>query len=110
MAKKQEGITDIFKGILGSFADIGVNAIIGNLRSAAQDTMEEAQKRLEVTTVKVLKSATIFILMIFGLILAVVGFGSWLSASVSALANGLGHVVVGVVIMGLGLLIQFFKN
>ena len=109
-SQKSESIGGIFKEIFGGLADIGINAIIGNVRHAAQDAMEEAQKRLEVTTVKVLKSATIFILMIFGLILVVVGFGSWLSANVPSLSDGMGHVVVGAIIMGLGLLIQFFKN
>lgn len=95
---------------VGFIADLGLNAIIGNLRSAATEAMEEAQKQLELATAKVLKAATIFVIMIFGVILAIVGLGQWLSATIPTLANGLGHVLVGVILIGLGLLIQFFRN
>lgn len=101
---------DAIKTGIGVIADVGLNAIIGNLRSAAEDAMTEAQKRLEVATAHVLKSATIFFIMVFGLVLAVVGLGTWLSASYVGLANGLGHVLVGVILIALGLLIQFFRK
>ncbi len=110
MAKKTDSFADTLKGLFGTIADIGLNTIIGTAKSAAHETMQEAQRKIEESTVRALKAATIFILMIFGLILVVVGFGSWLSNTVPSLAGGLGHVVVGAGIMGLGLLIQFFKS
>ena len=109
-SNKTDSPFDFLKGIFSTVAEVGTNAIIGNLRAAATETMEEAQRRVQEATVKALKAATIFIIMIFGLILVIVGIGNYLSNTVPALANGLGYVLVGGVLMGLGLLIQFFKN
>ena len=109
-SQKKDSPFDFVKGILSGIAEVGTNAIIGNLRPAATETMEEAQRRIQEATVKALKAATIFIIMIFGLILVIVGIGTYLSNTVPALNYGLGYVLIGGVLMGLGLLIQFFKN
>lgn len=108
--KTDSGFFGIFKESLGTLADIGVNAIIGNLKTAANETIQEAQKAVESATVKALKAAAIFVIMIFGLILVIVGLGSFLSATYPALHDGLGHVLVGGILMALGLLIQFFRR
>ncbi|MBR9703057.1 hypothetical protein GOV10_03415 [Candidatus Woesearchaeota archaeon] len=108
--KNDENLLDAFKTGFNVVADVGMNAMIGNLRSAAADAMTDAQKKLEIATAHVLKSATLFFIMIFGVILAIVGLGTWLSATYASLENGLGHVLVGVIMIALGLIIQFFRK
>ena len=92
------------------YADVGVNTLVGNLKNAADDAMHDAQKHIEDATIKVLKAISIFIFMMLGFIMALVGLGMYLNETVSSLANGLGTIVVGAVLILLGLTIQFFKN
>lgn len=110
MAKKSTKKSNIFKELFGNIADVGVNVIIGNLKTAATDAMDAAQQRMHEAVKNTLKAAAVFVIMIFGIILALVGYAAYLSATVPSLANGLGYVAVGGVLIVLGLLIQFFKN
>lgn len=107
MAKKQTGF---FTEILGSLTDVGVDVLIGNVKTAANKAMDSAQKRMHETVTQILKAAATFVFMIFGLILALVGYGQYLSATVPSLANGLGYAAVGGGLIVLGLLIQFFRR
>lgn len=116
VAKKKsesDGVSGVWGAIrqgVSMIADIGINAIIGNLRAAATGTMEEAQRRGEELLHRALKALAVFFIMVFGLVLAIVGLGGYLSATVPGLGNGLGYIVVGGVLILLGLVIQFFRK
>ena len=108
--KKTPSVLDVVKDSLGMFADMGVNVLIGNVKSATHDVVSDARAQVEKATIHVLKSATIFLIMILGFVMTLVGLGEFLNNTVPALAFGLGTVVVGLVLLVLGLVIQFFKS
>lgn len=109
MAKKESFWNSIKEGI-SMFADVGLNLLIGNIKSAATNIMEEAQERIEEVVKKVMKAIIVSFIMLFGLIMAIIGLGKFLSETVSWLNNGLGYVLIGGVIIVLGIIVQMVKS
>jgi protein-S-isoprenylcysteine O-methyltransferase Ste14 len=66
--------------------------------------------RIHRATVKVIKASILFLMLFVGLIFMLVGLAQHLNATVPKLANGLGTLLVGAVLIFLALFARLFKN
>ena len=108
--KEESNLLDSFKEGMSILADVGLNVMIGNIKNAASDAFEEAQKKGEEVLHATLKAVAVFCIMIFGLILAVVGLGGYMDTNVRWLGDGLGYIFVGGCLIAFGLVIQYFRK
>lgn len=93
-------LRDLFKSFVDKQKKQSVGTII---KKAISEAVDEAQQRLQRAVDNALKSVLLMGLSFVALIFILVGMSKYLSASVVALANGLGFVVVGI-----GLLVLIF--
>lgn len=85
-------------GFLGPAA----GSVASTFKSAAQETMVEAQQRIKATTRMVIKALTVFLILALGLIYVLSGLAKWLETS-NGWLPGTGAMLVGGVLVFLGL-------
>lgn len=76
--------------------------LIGSVKEAAIETMDQAQKRIRQTVQQVIKALIVFLVIAFGAIFLLVGLARFLDARYHLLA-GSGAMLVGGVFILLGL-------
>ena len=74
----------------------------GSFKTAARETMAEAQERVRETTKMVVKAAVVFLIIALGAIYVLNGLGKYLEASQNWMP-GMGAMIVGGVLVILGL-------
>ncbi|MBN2458917.1 hypothetical protein JXB28_01405 [Candidatus Woesearchaeota archaeon] len=72
-------------------------------------TIKDVEKKIEIITMKVIKTSILFLMMCVGAIFLLVGLSQYLNSTVPALRHGLGTVVVGAVLIALALFVKAMK-
>jgi len=82
------------------------HGVFYSLKETALETLESVEKKVNQIVHNALKRLVLFFLIITGFIFVLVGFSKYLSETVPALGNGLGYLLVGVVLV----LLAMFAN
>lgn len=83
------------KGIAGFFGE----AIVEDVKDQVDDALDHAKERIEVMTERLIRKIISLFLVLIGLIFGLVGISKFLSAKVPAFADGVGYVLVGLVLV-----------
>ncbi|MBN2052933.1 hypothetical protein JW756_05490 [Candidatus Woesearchaeota archaeon] len=94
-------LKEIGKFILGE----GIN----KLQSKVDETVKKVEQRIEIITKKVIKTSILFLMMLIGVIFMLVGLAQYLNAVVPRLAQGLGTILVGAILIVLALFVRVMK-
>ncbi|MBW2990389.1 hypothetical protein KY348_01650 [Candidatus Woesearchaeota archaeon] len=96
----------------GFFKEIG-NFLLGEGLSTFKKTVDKTIKDIEVkverATIKVIKTATLFLMIFLGVIFILVGLATYLNENVRALNDGLGTILIGAVLIVLALFVRVMK-
>jgi len=82
---------------------------VSSAKKAAFETIDRAKLGVEEATKRVLKAASIFVLIILGLIFVLVGLANYLDA-INNWISGVGLMIVGGVIILLMIVVSWFKK
>ena len=97
---------------MGFFKELG-DFLIGkgleSLKRTVDKTIKDVEERVERATIKVIKTSILFLIMIIGGLFMLVGLSAYLNNTVPALANGLGTILVGAVLIILALFVRLMK-
>lgn len=94
-----------FKDIGGFLLGEGVK----NLKKTVDSTIKNVEERIERATIKVIKTLVLFLMMFIGVIFALVGLAQYLNNTVPGLANGLGTILIGAILILLALFVRVMK-
>lgn len=78
------------------------SGVVGGLKEAARETMDEAQRRIHETVRLVIKALIVFVIVAFGFIFLLVGLAKYLDATMRYMP-GTGAMIIGGVLVLLGL-------
>jgi|GEM_PF-1568717 len=94
------------------FKDIG-NFLLGEglstLKKTVDKTIKDVEYRIERVTIKVVKTLTLFVMMLIGMIFILVGLAKYLNETVPGLAHGLGTILIGAILIALALFVKAMK-
>jgi hypothetical protein len=99
-----------FQSILGFLSGGGLSGAIDEVKHKVEETVEEMEERIRRVTVKVIKTSILFLMMFVGFIFLLVGLAQYLNAVVPKLANGLGTLLIGAVLILMALFARTFRN
>ena len=94
-----------WKDVAGFLAGEGIKG----LKSTVDKTIKTVEEKIERATIKVIKTSILFLMMIIGVIFALVGLAQYLNNTVSGLANGLGTILIGAILIVLALFVRIMK-
>jgi len=95
---------------LGSFlAKEGINKTVDNIKKKVDTTISDVEKKIEIITVKVIKTSILFLMMVTGGLFMLVGLAQYLNETISTLGHGLGTVLVGAILIVLALFVRIMK-
>lgn len=103
-------MASFWKNILGFVAGEKLFHVVDGLKAKVEETIEEMEERIERATIKALKASLLFVIMFVGVIFLLVGLAQHLNATVPNLANGLGTVLVGALLVFMALFARMFRN
>ena len=93
----------MFKGLIKLLGGILGEAVLDEFEDRVESTLDQAKVSIERIAENVVRKVLAASLLVIGLILGLVGLGIFLSRRVAALSDGIGFVVVGLVIVILAL-------
>jgi uncharacterized membrane protein len=99
-----------FKNIIGFLAGEKIYHAMDSIKEKINETIEEMEERIEKATIKVMKASVLYIMIFIGFIFLLVGLSQYLNATVPRLANGLGTVLIGAILVFLALFARLFKD
>ncbi|HJX06313.1 MAG TPA: hypothetical protein VJ461_06400 [Candidatus Nanoarchaeia archaeon] len=94
-------LNEIGKFLLGD----GIN----KLKDKVDKTIKDVEQRVERATIKVVKTLTLFVMMLIGALFVLIGLAQYLNETVPGLKNGLGTVLIGAVLLVLALFVRLMK-
>jgi len=103
-------MASFWKNMMGFVAGEKLFHAVDGLKAKVTETIGEMEQRIERATVKALKASLLFLMMFVGVIFLLVGLAQHLNATVPNLANGLGTVLIGALLVLLALFARLFRN
>jgi cell division protein ZapA (FtsZ GTPase activity inhibitor) len=82
---------------------------INKLKEKVDKTIKDVEQRIERATIKVIKTLTLFVMMLIGALFVLVGLAQYLNETVPGLRHGLGTVLIGAVLILLALFVRLMK-
>jgi len=92
----------IFEGLSHGF----LSGIKERFEEVIKDTKEQIREAVE----RAVKKTIMAMLMLIGVLFALVGIAKYLSETVPSLSNGLGFVVVGLILLFLGIMVRVLST
>lgn len=86
---------EFLKGVTGFFGE----SVVDGLKEQVDDAVDHAKERAEALLERVIKRLISFFLVLTGLVFGLVGLGMFLSRRVPALGDGIGYILVGLVLV-----------
>jgi hypothetical protein len=97
------------------------NSFLSGLEHAVKDTMNEAETRAEeiidhaeeranIFVHNLVKGSLLFFLALIGFIFALVGLGTYLANTVPGLDNGMGYILLGMILLALAGFAKFVQR
>ena len=94
------------------FKEIG-NFLLGEgmskLKENVNKTIKDVEQRVERATIKVIKTLTLFVMMLIGALFILIGLAQYLNEIVPGLRHGLGTVLIGAILILLALFVRWMK-
>lgn len=94
-----------WKKLVGEILGSGLSGA----KKAAMDTIDHAKDKVQEITKQVLKAATMFVLIILGLIFVLIGLAKYVE-TVNNLIPGVGLMIVGGAIILLMIIVSWFRK
>ena len=94
-------LNEIGKFLLGD----GIN----KLKDKVDKTIKDVEQRVERATIRVVKTLTLFVMMLIGALFILIGLAQYLNETVPGLRHGLGTVLIGAVLLVLALFVRLMK-
>jgi len=96
----------------GFFKELGKFILgegISKIQEKVDETIKKVEQRIEIATMKVIKTSILFLMIFVGVIFMLVGLAQYLNAVVPRLAHGLGTILVGAILIVLALFVRVLK-
>lgn len=94
------------------FKDIGKFLLgegMAKLTEKVDKTIKDIEKKIEIVTIKVIKTSILFLMIIVGALFMLIGLAKYLNETVPGLNHGLGTVIVGAVLVALAFFVRAMK-
>jgi len=92
-----------------SFLKGEASGMLSEVKSTVRDTMDHAERKIEQVTAKAIKASVVFVLVFIGLIFIFVGASQYIT-EVFSLKEGIGHGIVGLTLLLLGVFAKAIRS
>src|SRR4030043_301003 len=95
--------------LLKETGKVSIGGGINKLKDKVDKTIKDVEQRVERATIKVIKTLTLFVMMLIGALFILIGLAQYLNETVPGLRHGLGTVLIGAVLLVLALFVRLMN-